>query len=593
MCGITGWRSFTERIEKGTLRKMAGAIAHRGPDSDGFYIDDGIGLGFRRLAIIDLSPKGNQPMTSTTGKSTIIFNGEIYNYQELRNLDILRSYKFRSATDTEAIMALYEVVGEKCVEYLRGMFAFAIWDSEKKKLFIARDRLGKKPVYYYYAHGTFLFASEIKALLEHPALQERTVNDTALQLYLKYGYVPAPYSIFNEIRKLPAANTLTLDRQGQLHTSEYWDLDFNMKTPLNFQAAAVQLRKMIEDSVQLRMISDVPLGAFLSGGVDSSAVVATMAKFSTKPVKTFSIGFEDRNYDELSFAKIVAEKYGTEHHEHVLKPDFFKDMPSIMRYFDEPFADGSAIPTYYIAKATRQHVTVALNGDGGDENFAGYDRYMNSMRARFIRIPRLPQSDVPRTGVLRKIELLGMTQEERYHSLHTAFEPAHLGYGALPKFHHYAKQKLLLDKWMYADIKTYLPDDLLVKVDRATMANSLEGRSPLLDHKLMEFSASLPPEWKLKGTETKIIFKHAVKDLLPKEILMKKKQGFAVPINAWMTKDWFSYTEAELMQSKLLQDRLKVRKLLDLQKQGKPYGYRLWNLLMLREWEKNYLVASS
>jgi asparagine synthase (glutamine-hydrolysing) len=593
MCGITGWRSFTERIEKGMLRKIAGAIAHRGPDSDGFYIDDGIGFGFRRLAIIDLSPKGNQPMTSTTGKSTIIFNGEIYNYQELRTLDILRSYKFRSATDTEAIMALYEVVGEKCVEYLRGMFAFAIWDSEKKKLFIARDRLGKKPVYYYYAHGTFLFASEIKALLEHPALQERTVNDTALQLYLKYGYVPAPYSIFNEIKKLPAASTLTLDKQGQLHISEYWDLDFNNKTPLNFQSAAVQLRKMIEESVQLRMISDVPLGAFLSGGIDSSAVVATMAKFSTKPVKTFSIGFEDKSYDELSFAKIVAEKYGTEHHEHVLKPDFFKDMPGIMRYFDEPFADGSAIPTYYIAKATRQHVTVALNGDGGDENFAGYGRYMNGMRARFIRIPRLPQSDVPRTGVLRKIALLGMTQEERYHSLHTAFEPAHLGYGALPKFHHYAKPKLLLDKWMYADIKTYLPDDLLVKVDRATMANSLEGRSPLLDHKLMEFSASLPPEWKLKGTETKIIFKHAVKDLLPKEILMKKKQGFAVPINEWMTKDWFSYTETELMQSKLLQDRLKVRKLLDLQKQGKPYGYRLWNLLMLREWEKNYLVASS
>lgn len=603
MCGITGWRSFqgASSPDKKTLKAMNDAIAHRGPDSDGFFLDKDIGLAMRRLAIIDLSPKGNQPMTSTTGNTTIVFNGEVYNFEELRSL--VPNYRFHSGTDTEAVLALYESMGERCVDHLRGMFAFAIWDHRKKSLFIARDRLGKKPLYYFYDKnaGTFLFASEIKALLIHPALANRTVDAQSLRLYVQFGYVPSPWSIWKEVRKLPAGYTLTLDEGGTLLIQQYWDVDFNKKTSLSLADAQKRIRDLIEESVRLRMISDVPLGAFLSGGIDSSAVVACMAKYSDLPVKTFSVGFSEKKYDELSFARAVADKYATDHREIVLQPDFLKDLPKIMSFYDEPFADGSAIPTYYIARETRKHVTVALNGDGGDENFAGYTRYVQGVRARHVRLPPIVRGSLPLTGAPRIAEILGMNGKNRYYSLHKAFEQRHLftenssadAMLSHPFDRFYEKPKDFLDKWMYTDIKTYLPDDLLVKVDVATMANSLEGRSPLLDHRLVEFSASLPSKWKLQGNATKMIFKSAVAPLLPESVRNKPKQGFAVPIPEWMRGDLGAYAREELLsaESRIFQDMKKqqIRKMLDLNGKGRPYGYRLWNLLMLREWEKNHL----
>lgn len=597
MCGILGWRSAEEKPDKALLKKMAAAIEHRGPDSDGFFVSEGIGLGFRRLAIIDLSRKGNQPMSSASGRSTIVFNGEIYNFQELR--EGLGQYPFRSGTDTEVILALYEKQGDRCVEMLRGMFAFAIWDAHRKRLFLARDRLGKKPLHYHYdpRDGTLLFASELKALLQHPKLAQRTVDDEALRLYVQFGYVPAPRTIWNEVRKLPPGHTLTLEGDGTLHIRQYWDVDFNAKTSLSMADAQRRVRELLEESVRLRMISDVPLGAFLSGGIDSSAVVACMAKASDQPVKTFSVGFDEGKYDELAFARAVAEKYSTDHREIVLRPDFLRDLPRIMRCYDEPFADGSAIPTHYISRETRKHVTVALNGDGGDESFAGYARYVQGMRARYVRLPPLPRGQVPRTGTARIAELLAMGSRDRYYSLHKAFEQRHLFRDVRPELVypfdlHYRHPKLLLDKWLYTDIKTYLPDDLLVKVDVATMANSLEGRSPLLDHKLVEFAASLPPQWKLQGQQTKIIFRRAVADLLPDAVRKKPKQGFAVPIPEWMRGELGSYAEQELLSESEVLGRLdkgRIRRLLELHRRGKPYGYRLWNLLMLREWEKHHL----
>lgn len=603
MCGIVGWRSFgTTPIDKAVLKRMNDAISHRGPDSDGIFIDNGIGLAMRRLAIIDLSPKGNQPMTTTTGKSTIVFNGEIYNYQTLRQSSELSGFRFRSATDTEGVMALYERKGTKCVDYLRGMFAFAIWDHEKKRLFIARDRLGKKPLLYYYnkEQGIFLFGSELKSFLVHPALANRTVDEQALRLYLQFGYVPHPWTIFKEVRKLPPGHTLTLEADGTLIIKQYWDVDFNTKTVFSRPTAESEIRNLVEESVRLRMIADVPLGAFLSGGIDSSAVVAYMAKAAKESgakVKTFSVGFGEERYNELAYAKLVAEKYATDHREITLTPDFIKDMPRITAAWDEPFADASSIPTWYIARETRKHVTVALNGDGGDENFAGYTRYANGMRARFIRLPPMPRTTLPRTGNARIVELLGMSNESRYYSLHTMLAQEHVLLErdkllTKPFKHYYMQPKELLDKWLYTDIKTYLPDDLLVKVDIATMANSLEGRSPLLDHKLVEFSASLPTKWKLENGQTKSIFKSAMRDIVPDDILTKPKQGFAVPINEWMTGELGNVAHDALLQERQgsvvssMLDKQKIARLFDQHKIDKQQGYRLWNLLMLKEWEK-------
>lgn len=601
MCGITGWRSFgtapSSRPDRATLRRMNDAIAHRGPDSDGIFLDADVGLAMRRLAIIDLSAKGNQPMTSTTGKSTIVFNGEVYNFKELRSLPAIASYRFRSDTDTETVLALYEAMGERCVEHLRGMFAFAIWDHDRKSLFLARDRVGKKPLNYVHdaASGTFLFASEIKALLKHPLLAKRTVDEFSLRLYTRFGYVPAPRTIWREVRKLPAGHTLTLSKDGAVSISQYWDLEYDRKMTMPEADAVRRLRELLEESVRLRMISDVPLGAFLSGGIDSSAVVAMMAKASDRPVKTFSVGFEEGEYDELSHARVVAQAFGTDHKEIMLRPDFLKDLPSIMRSYDEPFADGSCVPTWYIARETRKHVTVALNGDGGDESFAGYARYVNGMRARFLRLPPLPASRTPRTGNTRIAELLGMGWKDRYYSLHTIFEQRHLFPTAMqgadrPFDRFYDRPSAMLDKWLYTDVKTYLPDDLLVKVDIATMAHSLEGRSPLLDHRVMEFAAALPTKWKLDGSATKVLLRKAMTGVLPREILEKPKHGFAVPIPEWMRGELGLYARQELLESDSAimrrMDRDRIRQLFSAHGRGAQHGYRLWSLLMLREWEK-------
>src|SRR3989339_1618094 len=374
MCGITGIYNYgnDKPIEKGILQKMCDVIRHRGPDSEGIFLRNSVGLGIRRLAIIDLQT-GNQPIHNEDNTLWIVLNGEIYNFIELKK-DLSKNHSFYTKTDTEVILHLYEQYGEKCVEHLRGMFAFAIWDEKNKKIFIAKDRVGKKPLYYTLINGSFVFASEIKSILEYIKKTPETDLE-AIDLYLTYQYIPSPKTIFKNIKSLLPAHTLTCDKNGNIKTDKYWDLDFIKKTDLSFAEACKKTESLLTEATDLRMISDVPLGAFLSGGHDSSIIVGLMSGLSSQPVKTFSIGFKEERYSELEYARIVAKHFHTEHNEFIVEPKYFDILPRIVWHYDQPYADCSALPSYYVAKMTRQHVTVALNGDGGDENFAGYLRY--------------------------------------------------------------------------------------------------------------------------------------------------------------------------------------------------------------------------
>jgi len=627
MCGIAGVVYFdpTRTVDPALLRRMNEVLAHRGPDDAGTHVDGPVGLAHRRLSIIDLSPSGHQPMASASGDHWITYNGEIYNFLELRRELEDSGVVFRSRSDTEVILALYERFGLDCLRRLRGMFALAIWDGRRRTLFVARDRLGKKPLYYYRDDEKFVFASEPRGILQDPTVPV-TPDLEAIHHYLSYGYVPNPWSAFRGIRKLPPAHWL-LVADGTVRVERYWELRYGPKTTGSEAEVSDELLSRLEECVRLRMISsDVPVGAFLSGGIDSSTVVALMSRLSSRPVKTFSIGFEEERYNELPYARLVAERYGTDHHEFVVKPDAVEVLPDLVWHYNEPYADSSAIPTYYLAKMTAQHVKVALNGDAGDENFAGYLRYAANWAAwHYDRLPRLMRRSVERAvavlperghvrspyrRVKRFFTAIGEEPRRRYGRWVTVFPNASKATLYTPAFReataHVDSIELLVraydavdagnvvDATLGVDVATYLPDDLLVKVDIASMAHSLEARSPMVDHTFMEFAASIPPALKLKGLTTKHILRRAVTPLLPRAILERPKMGFGVPIDRWFRHELRDMAYDTLLSRRALERDLfrqdAIRTLLDDHVRGRGEWHpNLWCLLILELWFRRFI----
>ena len=626
----------TRRIVTGTgrtpdparLKKANDLIAHRGPDDEGFYIDGPVALAMRRLAIIDLNT-GHQPLSYADESLWIVFNGEIYNYQSLREELLARGHRLKTKSDTEAILALYQEMGAACVTKLRGMFAFAIWDKKKQRLFIARDRIGKKPlVYTERPDGTLVFSSELRCLFTLDPALPRAVDATAVDMYLSLQYIPAPKTIYAAVRKLPPGHTLTWEK-GRTTLERYWDLPLGRTAvATDIEEAKRLLRDKLIESVKLRMISDVPLGAFLSGGVDSSIIVALMSGLSSKPVKTFSIGFEEERFSETHYAKLVADQYKTDHTEFVVKPSMADVLPKLAWHYGEPYADASALPTYYVARETRRFVTVALNGDGGDENFAGYVRYFAMKAARLADalptpalktlqagVELLPEYDAPfgaiwrakrflRSALLndlagRHLKMIGYFADDEKAGLYSPEFMASLGSelglakSYLSRAFAACEGEDFVNRLLYVDFKTYLPECLMAKVDVATMACSLEGRSPLLDHEFVELAYRMPGNWKLKGLRGhKWILKEAFKDLLPAEILSRPKMGFGIPLGAWFRGPLRDYWADHVLSREAL-DRgyftgKGLRELWDAHQNGRrDNGYRLWALLMLELWHRH------
>lgn len=624
MCGICGKVDFSDSVvERSLLEAMCRTIVHRGPDQQGIHTGPHIGLAQQRLAIIDLRSEGVAPLANEDESIWVTFNGEIYNFQELRDDLSARGHQFRTRTDTEVIVHLYEEYGLDCLAHMRGMFAFALWDSRKQLLFAARDRLGKKPFIYAQTSGGLTFGSEIKAVLADPAVA-REPNYAAIDLYLTYQYVPSPLTAFDGIHKLPPAHYLTCTAAGEVKVERYW----SPPAPEKSSASPEELQRAIvdamRDSVRLRMVADVPLGAFLSGGIDSGAVVALMAEQSSQKVKTFSIGFEDDSHNELPFARLVAERYGTEHHEFIVKPAAAEVLPLLVRHYDEPFADSSALPTYYVAKMTREHVTVALSGDGGDESFAGYTRYAAVKRwEQFDAIPRLLRRGIRGgTSLLasrfkgntsarlgRAGAMLAGTLPERYLLQMTLLKPAERRACYSPEFVNLLRRQAGVDPltrlpwnrsmdavdWMMRhDQHYYLPDCLMVKSDIASMANSLELRCPLLDHKLVELAAQIPSSLKLTPAGGKQILRQAVAPLLPSEILNKSKTGFGIPLAKWLRDDLAPMMRTTLLELRSARRRLFepmfMHKLVNEHISGRrDWSNRLWAFLFLELWFREYI----
>lgn len=601
-------------------------IAHRGPDDSGIYIspDNKVGLGHQRLSIIDLSPRGHQPMRYLD-RYQIVFNGEIYNFKEQRKTLIKQGYHFTSDTDTEVILALYDRDKEQCLEHLRGMFAFAIYDELEQTLFCARDRLGKKPFKYFYDGTVFILASELKAILTQPEYH-REPDYLAIHHYLSLQYVPAPLTGFKDIKKLEPAHFLTLNLQTKhLNKQRYWQLDYTNKKDLTERAWCQRILTKLDESVQIRMLSDVPLGAFLSGGIDSSAIVALMSRYSTRPVKTFSIGFDEAKYNELPFARTIANKFHTDHTEFIVKPDAIDILPMLVKQYEEPYADSSALPTYYLSKQTKEHVTVALNGDGGDENFAGYPWYsIQKFALHFEAVRHLAQlAGLPLAKIMRATSKNNLTERSlRFaETFSQAYYYRYLNYICYfpnslkkdlysPEMHHYLEQhdthnliaqqfhralgKDPLDQTLSVDISTYLPDDLLVKVDIATMGVALEGRSPFLDHEFMELTSQIPFNLKLKGFNTKkYILKETLNNILPHEIMYRPKKGFGVPIDQWFRSNLNQYAKGLLLDnnshiSKLFQQSTIAHLIHEHEQRTTNNAPRIWALLTLELWFKQY-----
>ena len=626
MCGIVGFINADQRVaDANLLARMNQCIVHRGPDEDGFYTNENVGLAMRRLAIIDLSG-GQQPIYNQDKTKAIVFNGEIYNFQELRSELEERGHRFYTHGDTEVIIHLYDEYGADCVSHLRGMFAFAIWDTIEKSLFIARDRVGKKPLLYsHQANGNLIFGSEFKALLAHPEISKE-IDDKAIHHYLSYLCVPAPLTAYKQIRKLEPAHWL-LWKNGEIKTHRYWTPDFHNKINISEQEAEEETLRILREATKMRMISEVPLGAFLSGGVDSSVVVALMAESSSQPVKTFSIGFEEEDFSELKYAKKVAEHVGAEHHEFIVKPNAVEVLPTLVEHYGEPYADSSAIATYYVARETRKHVTVALNGDGGDESFAGYERYL-AMRLseKYHKIPAfmrkslienavklLPSSELKRSRVRdlkRFIKSASLPKVERYFRWVSAIDRESKENLYTADFRNKIKKSDsadfirrwfdqtngsgIVDATMFTDQMTYLPNDLLVKVDIASMANSLEARSPLLDHKVIEFAASLPENIKLKGTENKSLLKKVGSRLVPPEVLYRKKMGFGVPITHWFRREMKDYLQENLLSDKfakrgIVKKEVVTKLVNEHLSSEKDHVWQLWTLLMLELWFQQFI----
>lgn len=626
MCGITGFVNKNgEGADRQLLEAMNLAIYHRGPDEDGFFVHHNVGLAMRRLSIIDLA-SGQQPIFNADRSKCIIFNGEIYNYQELREGLIARGHELFTKSDTEAVLRLYEESGPESLQQLRGMFAFAIWDDVDKTLFLARDRIGKKPLLYsHQPNGDLIFGSEFQALLRHPSVS-RDVDHEAIDSYFTYLCVPAPQTAFKSIRKLEPGHWLQW-KNGEIETKRYWLPDFSKKIKISEEEAIEETTRIVREATKLRMISEVPLGAFLSGGVDSSVVVALMAQESDSPVKTFSIGFEEQDFSELKYAKTVARHVGAEYNEFIVRPNAVEVLPTLVDHYGEPYADSSALPTYYVSKETRKHVTVALNGDGGDESFGGYERYMAMQLAetyrRFPAVLRkilietpvgvLPSSEFKRTRVRdiqRFISAANLPRSERYYywmsgikdsmkdELYTADFRARFNgnrpFHFIDQWYKSANGNGLLDSTLLADQMTYLPNDLLVKVDIASMANSLEARSPLLDHKVIEFAASLPENLKMKRFQTKYLLKKVAARLVPREVVYRQKMGFGVPIGKWFRGEMKDFVHSVLLSEVALKRGITnpatvARWIHEHETGTADHTHRIWGLLMLELWFQQFI----
>jgi len=628
MCGIAGAanRQGLSEQNKTIVREMAEALRHRGPDGEGFYFSEPtIGLGHRRLSVIDLAT-GDQPIANEDGSIVLIFNGEIYNFQELRAELQQNGHRFSTKADTEVIVHLYEDMGKDCVSRLQGMFAFAVWDKKRRQLFLARDRLGKKPLYYAEVGGTFFFASELKALLRNNSVSRR-INSSALDLFLTYMCVPPPETIFDGVYKLPPAHTLTYDQRG-IELERYWNVRRTPKIDLREDEMLTALVERLTEATRIRLISDVPLGAFLSGGVDSSVIVALMSTLSPTPVKTFSVGFAHQAYNELDHARVVANQFNTDHHEIMITAKAADVLPKLVWAFDEPFADASAIPTYYVAEAARQHVTVALNGDGGDELFAGYGKYLGSViRTYYRHVPEaVRRAVVPYllgrvaegvnqksfTNRIRRLNELSLLEPDEaniqaslYNGLYrwreALYNPDYLETINADPLNHLRSNYWSacgtqeLDRFLHGDLMTYLPDDLLVKADRMTMVHGLEGRSPLLDHTLVEFVASLPIDMKLRGATTKYALKKVGEKLgLPRSILGRRKQGFEIPLANWLRTDLREMRDDLLLHPRMVQlgyfNESFIRSLVVEHDRGAVnHAERIYTLLILELWCKTFL----
>jgi asparagine synthase (glutamine-hydrolysing) len=619
MCGITGKLYFdkSKKISQHELKYLTDLIYHRGPDDEGFYMKDNVGLGFRRLSIIDLST-GHQPMANEDDSVWIVFNGEIYNFMELRENLIRQGHTFKTKTDTEVIVHLYEQHGADCLQYLRGMFAFAIYDSRNEKLFCARDRFGKKPFFYYIDNEKFVFGSEIKTVLNND-IGNNPINLDALDDYFAYGYIMGDKSIYTKINKLPAAHYLELDvsNSKSLKTPRYWDFSFEPDYSKTEEEWMHEITTILSESVKMRMISDVPLGAFLSGGVDSSSVVALMARNSSHRIKTFSIGFKEAAYNELDYARELSRMYDTEHYEQIVEPESIDLLPRLVSAYDEPFADSSSIPTYYVSKFAREHVTVALSGDGGDELFAGYKMY--STLNLVHRLQLLPDA-INKTILYPVYKILPNTIRAKKALFYLTTPSREIG-ANFTIWNHYERRRLynksvkhdlngykaeffkshvagknehldFISGLQEMDIRTYLTDDILTKVDRASMMNSLEVRVPLLDHVFAEMTFRIPVKYKFHHGNNKYIFRKAMKEYLPDIVLNHKKQGFALPLKLWFRNDLNEYVHDKLLSRNCLisnyLDMDMIRTTINESSfSNRNFSQQIWSLLFLESWLDN------
>jgi asparagine synthase (glutamine-hydrolysing) len=615
VCGIAGFVDATYNDGDATalIDAMCQAIRHRGPDEQGVWVGNGVALGMRRLAIIDRS-LGHQPMFNEDESVLAIFNGEIYNYRELQKELQRRGHRFRTNSDTEVIVHAYEEYGDNCVKHLHGMFSFAIWDKKRGRLLAARDRFGKKPFNYFWDGRMFIFGSEIKSLLK--AGIPREIDPIALDEYLTYRYVPTPHTIFQGVRKLPAAHTLTYEN-GVVEIKRYWDLPF---TPTNQDDEATAIERigvLLRDAVQMRLMSEVPLGAFLSGGIDSSVVVGLMSQMMSQPVKTFSIGFDEEDYSELPHARHIADYFGTEHHEFVVEPDLISVLPELAWAYDEPFADPSMLPTYYVSKLAREHVTVALTGDGGDEIFGGYLPYRREYEINrmpvFLRFILKYGSSLMPNGMrgknrlhyllsdpaLRCVEATRMFRNDSRAVMYSDDYFSHVRHHDPLERHlneYRATSHLdIMSQMQRVDARIYLADDILVKVDKASMANSLETRAPLLDQHLAEYVSSLPSALRMRNGVLKYLLKKVAADLLPPDIIARPKMGFGVPLEHWFKGDLTGYAHDLLTSSQASQrgifDPLFIEELLKVHRRKKAVNESeaIWALLCLEHWFKIYM----
>ncbi len=620
MCGIAGIVS-TSAPDASLVRRMCDVMVHRGPDGAGFHDDEHATLGMRRLAIIDVAG-GDQPVYNEDRTISAVFNGELYDFAALRDMLRRRGHRLTTEGDTECLVHLYEECGDDLVHQLRGMFAFAIWDAKKQRLLLGRDRVGKKPLYWR-ADGTSLtFGSELKSLVQDPAMP-REVDPVALHHYLTYQYVPAPWSIYQGVRKLEPGHLLVW-QDGVQEIRRYWRLDFTPRRVSSEEDEAERLRELLQEATRIRMISERPLGAFLSGGIDSSAVVAAMARQSGERVKTFSIGFDEQRFDERRYARMLAEMYGTDHHEMVVTPSALDVLPTLAWHFDEPFADSSAIPSFYVARMSRERVTVALNGDGGDECFGGYRRYLAMARTQRVSVPERmrplligagefftargePGSPLHKAG--RVLELIGYPGSRRYARIMSYFTPEQKytlytdamrerlagvdSYALMDEVFAASRADSDVGRFIDVDVNTYLPGDLLVKMDIATMANSLEARSPFLDHHLMAWAAGLPTSLKIRAGTTKYLLKKAVAGWLPPELVNRPKMGFGIPLATWLRTElrelsWDVLTDKTARSRGFFRPEA-VSRLLVEHGEGRDHGSRIWALIQFELWHRMFL----